>query len=185
VFAFAATLLVADLEVPLDLAVPGARGLWLALVANWPAYLAFALSFAIVVIFWGNHHQMFKHIRHADALLLVLNGLVLMGIAFVPHVTALLADYLLDPGRATTATALYASTLFAVTLGVNLVWLRARRHPDLLVKNLHASAIRFHTRHYRFSLALRALSVVLAFINVPACLVLLLLVSLYYLVPRG
>jgi uncharacterized membrane protein len=185
VFAFAATLLVADLKVPVGLQAPGAAGLWYALWANWPSYLAFLLSFFTVVIFWGNHHQAFKHIRYTDANLIVLNGLLLMVIAFVPHPTAVLADYLLDPGRATAAAVLYASTLCAAALGVNLIWWYVVRHPDLLEERAEAHAIDFHRRHYQLSLILRAISVVLAFVYVPLCLVFLLLISLYYLVPRG
>lgn len=185
VFAFAATLLVADLAVPMDLTVPGAMGLWWAIVANWPSYLAFALSFVIVVIFWGNHHQMLKHVRYADPLFMVLNGLILMGIAFVPHATAMLADYLLDPARGIVATALYAGALWLVSVGLNVVWLYVIRHPDLLTPDTNPAAVRYHSRYYQLSLCLRTLSVGLAFVNVPACLVLLLLISLFYLVPRG
>ncbi len=185
VFAIAATLLVADLKVPVGIMVPGAIGLWQAILANWPGYLAFALSFMIVVIFWGNHHQMLKHIRYTDPMVLVLNGFILLGIAFVPHVTALLAHYLLDPGRATVATAMYAGTLCAVSLAINLFWDYAARHPDLLDETADSPAVQFHTQQYRLSLGLRVLTVLLAFASVPVCLVMLVMVSLYYLIPRG
>jgi uncharacterized membrane protein len=184
VFAIAATLLVADLKVPIGLTGTG-TGLGRALVANWPSYLAFVLSFMTVVIFWGNHHQAFKHIRYTDAIFLVLNGLLLMVIAFVPHAASVLSDYLLDPGQARVATAFYAVTLFAAAVGVNLLWGYAVRHPDLLIEDADSSEIQFHSRHLRLSLFLRALTIVLAFVSVPFSLVALVLVSLYYLVPRG
>jgi uncharacterized membrane protein len=182
VFAIAATLLVADLKSPSGLA---GMGLGRALIANWTSYLAFVLSFMTVVIFWGNHHQAFKHIRYTDAIFLVLNGLLLMVIAFVPHAAAVLSDYLLDPGQARVATAFYAVTLFAAAVGVNLLWGYAVCHPDLLIEDADSPEIQFHSRHLRLSLYLRGLTIALACVSVPVSLVALVLVSLYYLVPRG
>lgn len=48
---------------------------------------------------WINHHRLFTLIHRADQLLLVLNGLLLLGITFVPFPTALLAKYIERPGQ--------------------------------------------------------------------------------------
>src|SRR5690348_10117444 len=86
VFAVAATLLVLDLKVPHDAA--GGQGLVRALAGEWPAYLAFVTSFAFIGIMWINHHRLFTLIRRSDNLLLVFNGLLLLGVTFVPFATA-------------------------------------------------------------------------------------------------
>ena len=52
VFAIAITLLVLELDVPTD-----THGdLWRALLEQWPSYLAYLISFAVIGIIWVNHH---------------------------------------------------------------------------------------------------------------------------------
>jgi uncharacterized membrane protein len=38
-----------------------------------PSIFAYALSFAVIAIYWLAHHRMFRYIRRLDATLLVLN----------------------------------------------------------------------------------------------------------------
>ena len=78
VFAIAITLLVLDLKVPRELGQD--RTLEQALVAQWPAYLAFVSSFMTILIMWVNHHRMFTLIGRSDDRLLFYNGLLLMGV---------------------------------------------------------------------------------------------------------
>ena len=52
------------------------------LVDLWPSYLAYALTFLFIGQVWANHHVMFDHIRAADRLVLLLNTLLLMAVAF-------------------------------------------------------------------------------------------------------
>jgi uncharacterized membrane protein len=41
---------------------------------------------------WANHHVMFDHIRAADRLVLLLNALLLMAVAFRPLATSVRLD---------------------------------------------------------------------------------------------
>jgi uncharacterized membrane protein len=41
---------------------------------------------------WANHHVMFDHIRHADRMVLFLNTVLLMTIAFLPFAASVLAE---------------------------------------------------------------------------------------------
>ena len=91
VFAIAITLLVLDLKVPRDL--PDGRTLAGALLAQWPAYMAFASSFMTILIMWVNHHRIFTLVGRSDSRLLFFNGLLLMGVTVVPFPTALVAEY--------------------------------------------------------------------------------------------
>src|SRR5579872_4040697 len=77
VFAIAITLLVLDLKIPS--ASPSAR-LADQLAKQWPAYLAFLISFSFIGIMWINHHSLFTYIRRIDHALLILNGSLLMGV---------------------------------------------------------------------------------------------------------
>ena len=89
VFAITITLLVLEIRPPTD-----GTNLLHDLVALWPSYLAYALTFLFIGQVWANHHVMFDHIRAADRVVLLLNTLLLMVVAFLPFATSVLADAL-------------------------------------------------------------------------------------------
>src|SRR5690349_6439507 len=95
VFAIAMTLLILEITVPS--AREGAsmdnRALLHSLLALWPSYLAFLLSFGTVLVMWINHHGLFKHAHRADNRLLFANGFLLLVVTFIPFPTAVLAQY--------------------------------------------------------------------------------------------
>ena len=86
VFAITVTLLVLNIRPPADY-----TNLLHGLVALWPSYLAYALTFLFIGQVWANHHVMFDHIRAADRAVLLLNTLLLMIVAFLPFTTSVLA----------------------------------------------------------------------------------------------
>ena len=61
VFAITITLRVLEIRPPTD-----ERNLLHGLLALWPSYLAYALTFLFIGQVWANHHVMFDHIRAAD-----------------------------------------------------------------------------------------------------------------------
>jgi uncharacterized membrane protein len=61
VFAITITLLILEIKPPTD-----DESLLHGLVALWPSYLAYALTFLFIGQVWANHHVMFDHIRAAD-----------------------------------------------------------------------------------------------------------------------
>src|SRR5712692_4670847 len=79
VFAVAATLLVFSIPTPDSHAALGP-----ALVAQWPSYAAYVISFMTILVIWLNHHATLDAIRSLDRPLLLLNGLVLMTVAVIP-----------------------------------------------------------------------------------------------------
>jgi transmembrane protein TMEM174 (potassium channel) len=54
------------------------------LATLWPSYLAYVVTFMLIGQVWANHHVMFDHIRSADRVVLFLNTVLLMDIAFLP-----------------------------------------------------------------------------------------------------
>lgn len=83
VFAIAATLLVLEIRVPpVGLHAP-LRELWHALADLWPSYLAFALSFAIILIAWVNHHHGIRMLSKMSTAFLYANGLLLLAVTFI------------------------------------------------------------------------------------------------------
>jgi NAD(P)-dependent dehydrogenase (short-subunit alcohol dehydrogenase family) len=106
VLAIVITLLVLGIEVP-----PSSASLGHDLLALWPSYLAYGVSFLLIGAIWVNHHAMFRHIVRADGTLLVLNLLHLMVVAFMPFSTAVLAQAFLRGTDEPIAAAFYGAVL--------------------------------------------------------------------------
>lgn len=180
VFAIAATLLVLDLKVPHDAA--GGPGLLRTLAAQWPSYVAFVTSFAFIGIMWINHHRLFTLIKRSDNLLLVLNGLLLLGVTFVPFPTAVLAEYIPRDGGHVAA-AVYSGTYTVLAVFFNLLWHHASDKHRLLDRKADPSMVEAITRGYRFGPLLYFLSFVLAFVSVPASLAMNLGLAIFFALP--
>ena len=90
VFAIAITLLILEITLP---ATAGDTGLARALLQLWPRYLAYVLSFVVIARFWVTHHLAFRLIGRYDAVLVWLNLLLLMSVAFLPFPTAVLGEH--------------------------------------------------------------------------------------------
>lgn len=116
VFAIAITLLVLELRVP-DIE-PG-QSVGSAVLALWPQYLGYALSFAIVAVNWVFHHRKFLAIERFDTRLVWINLAFLFFVALVPFPTSLLSEHAPDP----VAVSLYAGLV--VVLGLTATWLWA------------------------------------------------------------
>ena len=85
VFAIAITLLILEIRVP---HAGAEHGLWAGLVALWPSYVAFVLSFFVILIMWVNHHELIRLVRAVGYPFLFANGLLLLTVTFVPFPTA-------------------------------------------------------------------------------------------------
>jgi uncharacterized membrane protein len=102
VFAISITLLVLEIKPPTS-----DENLLHGLLALWPSYLAYAVTFLFIGQVWANHHVMFDHIRAADRFVLLLNTLLLMVVAFLPFATSVLAEALRSGHGQRTAVAFY------------------------------------------------------------------------------
>jgi uncharacterized membrane protein len=82
VFAITITLLVLEIRPPTE-----AGSLLHGLLALWPSYLAYAVTFLFIGQVWVNHHVMFDHVLGAGRTVLLLNTVLLMVVAFLPFAT--------------------------------------------------------------------------------------------------
>ena len=184
VFAVAITLLALNIKVP-SLDNLGEGGLLPALLALWPSLLAYVTSFATILIMWLNHDQLFEQIRRKDHTLLVLNGLLLLVVTLFPFPTALLAEYLAHGGtNARLAAAVYSAFSVVMALCFNLLWHHAAAGARLLTDDHDRNKVRRITGHYRLGLLLCLSAFALAFVSAPASVVLNLLLSLSFALPR-
>ena len=116
VIAIAITLLVLDIRLP-DVPLTDPSALRDALLALWPKYLAYALSFLVVGSFWMGHMQKFRLIRRYDATLAWINLLFLMAIGFVPFASAVISSH-----ENVVSYALYDGTMVAAALLSTATW---------------------------------------------------------------
>lgn len=121
VIAITITLLAIELGVPDHAGKLPDADLWRAVLAMWPQFLAYGVSFAVIGIFWVSHHRKFAHITRVTTALLWINLIFLMAIGLVPFATSLVAE-----SAGGTATALYAGVMSMVGIALSVLWAYAR-----------------------------------------------------------
>jgi uncharacterized membrane protein len=185
VFAIAITLLIIEIGVP---HVVGTESLSEKLVELWPSYLGYAISFLLIGTVWANHHNRFRLISRSDHILLFLNTVFLMCVAFIPFPTALLADYLSrTEEHRTTAVAVYSRTLAVTAIFFTILWLYAAGNYRLVNGAVDPHLLRAMTRRYVFGMLLYILAFALAFFSAAASLALIVIMALIFVLlePEG
>ena len=94
VFAIAITLLVIEIHPPHLPHAASDAAHWQALARLIPNFVGFAISFAVVGLFWMGHHRALALARHYHPRILGWNMALLAVIAFMPFVTAYLSSNL-------------------------------------------------------------------------------------------
>ena len=125
VFAVAITLLTFELAVP---ATTTNAGLPKALLALWPRYLAYVVSFVVIARFWVAHRLAFRLIARDDAVLVWLNLLLLLFVGFLPFPTAVVGEHNGSPAAAV----LYATSVVLASIASAAYWWYASGRADLL-----------------------------------------------------
>ena len=120
VFAIALTLLIIDIKIPSTAEINNTADFWHALQHVIPSIFAFVLSFTIILITWVNHHNALKLGSKSSASFIYANGLLLLGVVFMPFPTALLGEYILTD-HAAPAVILYEVTMALQAIGWVLI----------------------------------------------------------------
>jgi uncharacterized membrane protein len=122
VFAIALTLLVLNITVP-SLSASQHGELGKRLLDHRDEFGSYAISFAVISVFWVRHHVFFRRLSKIDTRLAVLNLAYLAFVAFVPYPTRLVGIYGDEPA----SVVLYASTLAVIATLAGLSRVHARR----------------------------------------------------------
>src|SRR5436309_3335576 len=85
VIAIIITIMVLELKVPVE------DGLG-HILSMWHLFLAYALSYLYVGLYWGNHHRLLGHARRVTNGLIWSNLALLFGLSLVPFGTAYLGE---------------------------------------------------------------------------------------------
>ena len=112
VFAVLITVLVLDLR-------PPERPNFEALLALWPMWLSYAVSYLFIAIVWANHHYLMRHASEATPQLLWFNFAHLFSMSLLPLSTAWMAVSEFAPQPV----AFYAAVFFLVNATyIALIW---------------------------------------------------------------
>ena len=124
VIAIAITLLVLELDIPA--ASDGHLGS--AIAREWPSYLAYVISFLTVGGLWLNHHALFNCLKATSPLLLRINLLLLLLIAFLPFPTKVMSyDMQVNWTSEIHAVLFYGMCVLACRLLLGAMWHTAKR----------------------------------------------------------
>jgi uncharacterized membrane protein len=140
VFAIAITLLALNIRLPAlpsNSAMATDTDLLNQLLALGPKYYSFGISFLAIGLYWIGHHRMFQYIARYDTILVVLNLLLLLCVAFIPFPSSVIGDY-----NNRTATVFYALTLALTGLLSGGMWLYASTGGRLLLYELDRDSFR-------------------------------------------
>ena len=180
VFAITITLLALEIRPPSDY-----TNLLHALAALWPSYLAYAVTFLFIGQVWANHHVMFDHIRAADRVVLLLNTLLLMVVAFLPFTTSVLAGAFRSGRGERTAVVFYGLAFDVTALTFNAVWQYARRH-RLLSDTLDPEGATAISRRFQLALGWHTTGVLLGAVQPVLGVAVVAAFNAYYWLPiRG
>ncbi len=186
VFAVAITLLVLNIKVPglegLSDKLPDDGALWRELLKEGPMFIAYITSFATIGVMWLNHHKLFKHIKRVNNPLILINLLLLLIIVFIPVPTALLAEYLTHP-ETHAAALLFSGTYFLMASCFNILWRYAAYRNRLLGKNVDSHSVAAISRQYLYGPLLYLIIFGVAWINTLACIILSLILVLFFALP--
>ena len=181
VIAIAITLLILEIRVP-DVGESSPQEVWAALLALWPQYLGYLLSFATIGIFWANHHLIFRFIARTNHYLILANLFLLLGIATFPFPTALMADTLGHPAERV-GVLVYSGWFVVCAVAFNVLWLYAVRANGLLVPDADPQALATVTRRFLLGPPAYLVAFLLAFVNPVATLLVLLGLTVTYVLP--
>ncbi|MGH2444321.1 MAG: TMEM175 family protein [Chloroflexota bacterium] len=179
IFAFAATLLVLGLHDP-----GSAGGLGHGLIHQWPFFAAYAVSFVTIGIIWLNHHSLFACLRELDRLLVFLNLLLLMVVAFLPFPTGLLATYVRSGGSDShVAGGLYGLTMTALGLLFTVIWWRLTKSEHLLAEGSTPADARASLHRTFRGPIIYLVATAISLVSAPAALIGYAAVAVYFAFP--
>jgi len=163
VFCIAVTLLSIEIGVDVKDKVTD-ESLTKSLLAQWPIYLAYIISFVNVLLAWIGHHSLFKLLRKTNNFIMLANGLLLMLVALVPFPTKTLGTFLLSGGLKT-AVVFYTGYFVLISLAFRLLWYAATRSKDLLIHQITNSQILQTTKNENIGLVCNSVILGIALVN--------------------
>ena len=163
------TIMVLEMKPPAGVSLPE-------LLALWPVFLSYVLSFIYVAIYWNNHHHFFQLVERVDGAILWANTHLLFWLSLVPFATAWMGENQLSA----VPVALYGGVLIMNALAFTILMTLLVRH-----EGRDSALARAMGRDFKgkVSLVIYAAGVALAFVQPIASLALYVTVAAIWFVP--
>ena len=178
VFAIAITLLVLDIAVPAH----AGKDLLGAVTHQWPAYLAYAVSFSTIGALWLGHNVITEYLDRADAVFVRLNLLLLFLVALLPFPTRLFADYLGENQPERVAATIYGVSLLVASTLLWVLW-RYAVHAHLVRPDMADEEVELLTQRLTPGLGGYVLLIVLGLFVPIIAVAGYLAIALFYVIP--
>lgn len=130
-------------------------------LAMWPKYLGFVVSFWVIASYWVVHHRMFRIITNYNRSMMYINLLFLMFIAFMPYTTALLFEY---PAQTITVI-MYAGLVAAIGFTLFWLWTYVTHDKRLVGDHVTQSTIKSIAKNMLITPVMFLISMPIALIN--------------------
>lgn len=174
VFAVGMTLLVLDIKLPVMPNGISSREFTHAIVALWPHFGVFILSFVILARAWEVHHYIFDYLVRYDHTLVYLNMLYLMAVALLPFSTSLVGTH----SNFEISAAIYAANFLGLSGITLLIWNYATRDRRLVRGDIKPELIAWLKKRLVLSTVINCAAILVALIYPPLCILLLLIYQL-------
>jgi len=179
IFGIAMTLLVLEIRLPENVA-PGA--LSIALLHLWRSYLAFLTSFATIGVMWVNHHRVFSLIKRTDQGVLAFNLLLMLGIAFLPFPTLVVARHI-GTENARAAAMFFNGTFTGIAIAWGFLWRYAASRKHLLDESVDHASVHGISRQYLFGPLYYVAALIVAIFSPLASVLIDLALAVFFALP--
>ncbi len=175
-FAIVITLLVLELPVP-----EVAEGLLGALIAEWPDFLAYLISFVFIGGFWMTHASITRLTAQEDQVTFRLTLITLFFISLIPFSTSLMASHLTGPGSRLSVS-IYGLDLLIASIMLSTIMRYLSRRRELLVDDLAEEDVHHMERKRRSGIIFNGIGVLLALLFPPLAVAVYIGVAIFFFV---
>jgi uncharacterized membrane protein len=163
IFAFAMTLLVLSINIPLSSSALAGFSVFQTLLSQADRFINYAMSFLLLAIFWVSHHRILEHMRTADWKFIWLNVLLLLFIALIPFTTTLVNEFPFDSA----SDFLFSCNLFVIGVLYYVLWAHATYKRRLARDDLKEEHVKKTSQALLAVPAVSLFAMVLAFVYQP------------------
>ncbi len=160
IFAFAMTLLVLSINIPLSTSALAGMSVSETLMGQSDRFINYAMSFLLLAIFWVSHHRVFDHLKSVDWKLVWGNVILLLFIALMPFATTLVNEFPNDHA----SDFLFSLNLFIIGIIYYLLWVYATDNHRLTKSSLEIEHINKTKNSLLVIPVVSVLAMVLAFV---------------------
>ncbi len=179
VLAIIITIIVLELHVP-ELHGDSATEVFTALWGILPQFVAFAVSFLTISVFWVNHHHFFHELKRTDGRFLWLNNALLFWLSLVPFTTGFAIDHPFSRG----VLVVYSFVLFFAALSFFFLTCYAMFGGNLLHAEIDTKEKKSQVRHNLVGVLGYAAATLIAPFFPWVSLIIMFAIPVYYIAPR-